>query len=54
MTTTQTPRERVHRTLQHDPPDRVPTALWGSYYTLNDDTYCQVLSYLGLDEPLPP
>ncbi|MFW5728985.1 MAG: uroporphyrinogen decarboxylase family protein [Spirochaetota bacterium] len=49
-----TPKQRVQRTLNHDIPDRVPTALWGSYYTLNDDTYFQVLDYLGLGEPLPP
>jgi uroporphyrinogen decarboxylase len=49
-----TPKQRVQRSLNHELPDRVPTALWGSYYTLNDDTYFQVLDHLKLGEPLPP
>ncbi len=49
-----TPKERVQRTLSHEVPDRVPTALWGSYYTLNDDTYFKVLDHLGLGDPVPP
>lgn len=49
-----TSKERVQRALRHEIPDRVPTALWGSYYTLNDDTYFNTLSYLGLQEPVPP
>ncbi len=49
-----TSKERVQRALAHEPTDRVPTALWGSYYTLNDDTYRQVLRFLGLGSPLPP
>ncbi|MFP4303227.1 MAG: uroporphyrinogen decarboxylase family protein [Spirochaetaceae bacterium] len=47
-------KERVQRTLRRELPDRVPTALWGSYYTLNDDTYFNTLNYLNLGEPLPP
>lgn len=49
-----TSKERVRAALAHKTPDRVPTALWGSYYTLNDDTYRQVLDYLGLGEAVPP
>ena len=49
-----TSKERVRRTLQHEIPDRVPIALWGSYYTLNDNTYMQMLRHLKLGEPLPP
>jgi uroporphyrinogen decarboxylase len=49
-----TSKERVLRTLNHEKPDRLPVALWGSYYTLNDDTYFQMLEYLKLGEPLPP
>jgi uroporphyrinogen decarboxylase len=35
-------------------PDRVPTVMWGSYYTFNDDTYFNLLEHLGLGEPVPP
>ncbi len=49
-----TPRERVLTALNHQEPDRVPTVLWGSYYTLNDGTYFNVLKYLQLGDPLPP
>jgi uroporphyrinogen decarboxylase len=47
-------RDRVLTTLHHEEPDRVPAALWGSYYTLQDGTYFSMLKHLGLDEPLPP
>lgn len=49
-----TPRERVLAALHHQEPDRVPTALWGSYYTLQDQTYFDLLEYLELGEPVPP
>jgi uroporphyrinogen decarboxylase len=49
-----TSRERVLTTLNHEEPDRVPLVLWGSYYTLNDETYFNVLKHLKLGEPLPP
>ncbi len=49
-----TSRERVLAALNHEEPDRVPLALWGSYYTLNDGTYFNVLKHLDLGEPLPP
>lgn len=47
-------KERVQRTLRRELPDRVPTALWGSYYTLNDDTYFNTLEYLKLGEAVSP
>ena len=47
-------RERVLTALAHQEPDRVPLALWGSYYTLQDQTYFDLLSHLGMDEPVPP
>jgi uroporphyrinogen decarboxylase len=49
-----TARERILAALNHTEPDRVPTVLWGSYYTLNDDTYFNLLPHLGLDDPVPP
>lgn len=49
-----TSKERIRAALAHEQPDRTPTALWGSYYTLNDDTYLATLEYLGLGEPLAP
>ena len=47
-------KERIKTALAHERPDRTPTALWGSYYTLNDDTYLATLDYLGLGDPRPP
>ena len=49
-----TAKERIRAALAHQQPDRVPTALWGSYYTLNDDTYFAVLKHLGLGDPVKP
>jgi len=49
-----TSKERVLTAIRREEPDRVPTALWGSYYTLNDDTYFNMLSHLNLGEPVPP
>ena len=54
MPKTMTSRERVLATLQHQEPDRVPTALWGSYYTLQDQTYFNLLKHLGIADPVPP
>jgi uroporphyrinogen decarboxylase len=47
-------RDRVLAALHHEEPDRVPMALWGSYYTLQDGTYFKILEHLDLGEPLPP
>lgn len=49
-----TPKTRVLTALNHQEPDRVPQALWGSYYTLNDLTYINILAHLKLGDPLPP
>jgi uroporphyrinogen decarboxylase len=54
MPTKMTSRERVLTTLNHEEPDRVPVALCGSYYTLQDQTYFDLLAHLGMDEPVPP
>ncbi len=54
MKSVMTSKERIQTTLSHQIPDRVPMALWGSYYTLNDDTYFNVLKHCGLTEPVLP
>jgi uroporphyrinogen decarboxylase len=51
---TMTSRERIRAALAHTEPDRTPVALWGSYYTLNDDTYFAMVKHLGLDGPVEP
>jgi uroporphyrinogen decarboxylase len=48
------PRERVLTALNHEEPDRVPAALWGSYYTLQDGTYFKTLEHLHIEDPQPP
>jgi uroporphyrinogen decarboxylase len=48
------PRERVLTALNHEEPDRVPMALWGSYYSLQDQTYFRLLQHLGAGKPTPP
>lgn len=50
MPGTMTSRERVLTALRHQEPDCVPTALWGSYYTLQDQTYFNLLKHLNLPE----
>ena len=47
-------RERVLTAVNHQEPDRVPTALWGSAYGLTDPLYSGLLQYLGLGNPVPP
>ena len=47
-------RERVLTALHHQEPDRVPMVLWGSYYSLQDQTYFNLLKYLKLGEPVAP
>jgi len=47
-------RERVLTALHHQEPDRVPMALWGSYYSLQDQTYYKMLKYMGLGSPVSP
>lgn len=40
--------------IEHEEPDRVPTALWGSAYGITDPLYRDLLSHLDLDEPVEP
>ncbi|MGQ9615705.1 MAG: uroporphyrinogen decarboxylase family protein [Spirochaetota bacterium] len=47
-------KDRVLAVLHHQEPDRVPLALWGSYYTLNDQTYFNILDYLKIGKPVKP
>ena len=54
MSVTMSSRERVLMALSHKEPDRVPTALWGSYYTLQDQTYFKMLQHFDLGNPVPP
>lgn len=48
------PRERVLAALNHNEPDRVPTALSGGPYGVVDDLYFLLLKHLGLGDPVPP
>ena len=48
-----TPRERVLAALNHREPDRVPLALWGSWYGVTDDLYFELLEMLDW-EPVEP
>jgi len=50
---TLTPRERVLMAMSHEEPDRVPLALWGSWYGITDRLYFRLLETLGW-EPVPP
>lgn len=47
------PRTRVLTALTHQEPDRVPTALWGSWYGVTDKLYFAAMRHLGWD-PVPP
>ena len=47
------PRERVLAAIAHEKPDRVPLALWGSWYGVTDKLYFNVLETLGW-EPVAP
>ena len=48
------PRERVLAAINHNEPDRVPTALWGGPYGVVDDLYFRLLKHLNLGEPVQP
>lgn len=48
-----TPRERVLAAINHREPDRVPLALWGSWYGVTDKLYFELLEMLGW-EPVKP
>lgn len=54
MTGQMTSRERVLTALNHQEPDRVPTALWGGPYGLVDDLYLELIEWLGIGEPVAP
>jgi len=49
-----TPRERVSAALNHQEPDRVPTALGGGPYGIVDDVYLKLLDYFRLGQPVAP
>jgi uroporphyrinogen decarboxylase len=46
-------RERVLAAVNHEEPDRVPTALWGSAYGITDPLYFALLRHLDL-QPVAP
>jgi uroporphyrinogen decarboxylase len=47
-------RERVLAAVNHEEPDRVPTALWGSAYGITDPLYFALLTHLNLGQPVTP
>lgn len=48
------PVERVRKTLDHQIPDRVPTALWGGPYGIVDPLYEDLIDILGLGKENVP
>lgn len=48
------PRQRVLAALNHQEPDRIPTALGGGPYGLVDPLYLNLVRRLGLGAPLAP
>lgn len=48
------PRDRVLTALNHEEPDRIPTALWGGSYGLIDDVYLKLVDYFKLGTPVSP
>ena len=48
-----TPRERVLTAINHEEPDRVPLALWGSWYGVTDRLYFKVLEALQWESVAP-
>ncbi len=48
------PRERILLAVNHQEPDTLPIALWGSAYGITDPLYFKLVETLGLGEPLPP
>jgi uroporphyrinogen decarboxylase len=47
-------RERVLTAVNHQEPDQVPIALWGSAYGVTDPLYRELLKHLNLGQPVPP
>jgi uroporphyrinogen decarboxylase len=54
MTKQMLSRERVHKTLNFQEPDRLPTAIGGGPYGIVDEVYFKLLKYFGLGEPVAP
>ncbi len=52
--TEMTSRERVRAALNHQEPDRVPTALGGGPYSLVDEVYLKMVDFFGLAQPVAP
>lgn len=48
------PRERVHKALSFQEPDRVPVAIGGGPYGIVDELYFRLLHHLNLGAPVPP
>ncbi len=46
--------DRVRTALEHQEPDRVPTALWGGPYGVVDQVYLPLVEYLNLGQPVAP
>jgi uroporphyrinogen decarboxylase len=46
--------ERVLKALEHQEPDRVPTALGGGPYGIVDEVYFKLLEMFDLGDPVPP
>lgn len=51
---TMLPRERVLMALNHQEPDRVPTAIGGGPYGIVDDLYLRLIRRLDLGKPAAP
>lgn len=47
-------RERILLTIEHQEPDRVPIAVWGSAYGITDPLYHGLLKHLNLGDSVPP
>ncbi len=52
--TEMTSRERVRAALNHQEPDRVPTALGGGPYSLVDEVYLKMVDFFELGQPAAP
>jgi uroporphyrinogen decarboxylase len=47
-------RERILMAINHQQPDRLPTAIWGSAYGITDSLYFELLKELKLGDPVSP
>ncbi len=48
-----TSRERVLAAINHQEPDRIPTAIWGGPYGIVDEVYLQLVERFSLRDPVP-